>query len=151
MYRAIGDSSSWRDGVFSHASPSQPYQASSSQYGDGTLGAVSFDPRRRQTRGGGSRGRATGHRHGGLLLPRLTPPRPIAGMGEYFQSMSGLGHVYQDGVLGADSTTITVGPSGASIGPTPTPPPPVPFFKTPGGLAFIGIGIAGILYFALHK
>ena len=97
MYKSMsGNEGEWNDGVFSHAAPLQQYQASLREFENGALGAlVRVDPKGAVRR----RGRYVSVR------------RPMQGMGKTFlpaftrEQMRGLGHVYQDGVLGADATT----------------------------------------------
>lgn len=98
MYKAIsGNEGEWNDGVFSQAAPLQQYQASLREFENGALGALTKRPDPRFVR----RGRYVSVR------------RPMQGMGKTFlpaftrEEMRGLGHAYQDGVLGADSTTAS--------------------------------------------
>lgn len=135
MYKAMGDESAFRDGVFSHAAPHQGFQASLRQSADGSLGAFS----RVSTRG----------RHGGPRAPRLQP-RSMTGIGQAAYQDGSLGQAWRDGSLGADGATIQIGPNGASVGPTVTPPPP-PIYQRPGFL--IGAGVLAVLvtYFVMKR
>ncbi len=150
MYKGIGESS-YNDGLFSQAAPYQDYQASVSQFGDGSLGAIS------RLTGGGRvstnvrRARPHASRRPTPLLPTRSG---VSGAGHAYQdgmlgrtflpafspqAMQGLGYAYQDGVLGADpSATIQIGPQTA------------PSWKP--DLASAGIGVmAGALLFYVLK
>lgn len=155
MYRAIGDESSWRDGVFSHAAPFQDYQASTSQFEEGSLGVYARPLNRSEM--------ARNH------SSRRKPQR-MAGFGSSFRDGS-LGNAYRSGILGdtapaatppstinlptipgssAAATTITIGPNG--ITSAPTPPPVVPYFQRPAVQIAAAGGLAVILYLCLrHK
>lgn len=136
MYKAMGDESAFRDGVFSHAAPRQGYQAGGGQFADGSLGAFS---RSASTRG----------RHGGQRAPRMQP-RSMTGIGATAFRDGSLGHAWRDGSLGADSATIQIGPNGASIGPTEAPVT-VPVYQKPAFL--IGAGMLAVLvtYFVMKR
>lgn len=145
MYRAIGDESSWRDGVFSHAAPFQDYQASVKQFEEGSLGAYARPLSRSEM--------ARSHRSTKRGAPQMR------GFGSSFRDGS-LGEAYRSGSLGADPapatalpaltpTTITVGPNGLSV--LPTPPPPVPYFQRPAVQIACAGGVAVILYLCLRK
>lgn len=148
MYRAIGDESSWRDGVFSHAAPFQDYQASVRQFEEGSLGAYARPLNRSE-----------------MARNHATRRRPA-------NRMAGLGGAYRTGVFGdttpvatptAPSTinlpaipgstaapqTITIGPNG--ITSAPTPPPTVPYLQRPAVQVACAGGLAVILYLCLRK
>ncbi len=132
MYKAMsGGEGEWRDGVFSHASPQQSYEASASQYADGSLGAVRL--RAQGARRRGRHGMSGAFQDGSLgrtFLPAFTGPQ-----------MRGLGYVFRDGVLGDD---VTVSLPGVS---TSQPKP-----KWSPDLASIGLGVmAGALLFYVVK
>lgn len=91
MYKAMGDDSAFRDGVFSHAAPRQGYQAGQRSFADGSLGAF-------------SRMASTQGRHGGTRAPRLHP-RGMTGIGSAAFRDGSLGHAFRDGSLGADPLT----------------------------------------------
>jgi hypothetical protein len=136
MYKAMSGSNEgqWRDGVFSQAAPLQDYQASLSEFADGTLGSSLSRPRP-------------------SLRYRTRPKaykRPVAGFGRTFlpaftpQQMRGLGfgQAYHDGSLGDDVTV--------SIPGVTATPAPAPAWKP--DLASIGIGVmAGALLFYVVK
>jgi hypothetical protein len=100
MYKAMGQTDAWRDGLFSHAAPLQAYQASLNQVNSGSLGALAVPRRTVKSR-----------RRNVHTLPHY---RAQSGMGNTVlgafteQQMRGLGHyAYQDGSLGDDATTTT--------------------------------------------
>jgi hypothetical protein len=155
MYRAIGDESSWRDGVFSHAAPFQDYQASVKQFEEGSLGAYA-----RPARSGMS-----------VATRRRNAPQ-MRGFGSSFRDGSLGAYAYRSGVLGdttptatptapstinlpsipgttAAPTTITIGPNGVTS--APTPPPVVPYFQRPAVQIAAAGGLAVILYLCLRK
>lgn len=153
MYRAIGDESSWRDGVFSHAAPFQDYQASTKQFEEGSLGAWA----RPATRSEMARNARSQKR---------PPMRPqMRGFGSSFRDGSLGTYAYRAGSLGDDPvatpstslpslpsitpTTINVGPNGLTV--VPTPPPPVPYFQRPAVQIAAAGGLAVILYLCLRK
>lgn len=105
MYKAMGDESAFRDGVFSHAAPRQGYQAGGGQFADGSLGAFS---RSASTRG----------RHGGQRAPRMQP-RGMTGIGATAFRDGSLGHAWRDGSLGADDP-VTLATYNSTIGPLVT-------------------------------
>lgn len=150
MYRAIGDESAWRDGLFSHAAPGQSYQASRQEYAGGSLGATSrlvsharMDEMRQARR-----------------KPALHGPAYRSGsLGAY-----AAGRAYRSGSLGdaaaatapaastinlPNATTVTIGPNGASIAPTAVPV--VPFYKTQAFMVGAAGAAAVVLYLALRK
>lgn len=150
MYRAIGDESSWRDGVFSHAAPFQDYQASTRQFEEGSLGAFAR-PATRSEMARNARG---------VKRPQMR------GFGSSFRDGSLGAYAYRSGVLGDDApvatpstalpslptispTTINVGPNGLTV--VPTPPPPVPYFQRPAVQIAAAGGLAVILYLCLRK
>jgi hypothetical protein len=99
MYKAMGQTDAWRDGLFSHAAPLQAYQASLNQVNSGSLGAIAVPrPTLRRRFGGGSR----------RAHPLIQGRRPsMSGLGNTAlgafteQQMRGLGHyTCQDGSLG---------------------------------------------------
>lgn len=151
MYRAIGDESSWRDGVFSHAAPFQDYQASVSQFEEGSLGAFAR-PATRSEMARNARSR------------RPKAPQ-MRGFGSSFRDGSLGSYAYRAGSLGDDPvaspstqlpampsltpTTINVGPNGLTI--VPTPPPPTPYFQRPAVQIAAAGGLAVILYLCLRK
>ncbi len=146
MYRAIGDESSWRDGVFSHAAPIQDYQASVSQFEEGSLGVYARPASRSE-----------------LARNARSHKRPaMRGFGASFRDGS-LGEAYRSGVFGdtapstinlpatpgAPATTITVGPNGVTS--APTAPPPLPYFQRPAVQLAAAGGLAVILYLCLRR
>ena len=133
MFTAV-QSDAYRDGVFSHLNTNgdgRSYQASVRQFNEGSLGNLFADGARR------------------MGQPRPRSLRAVRGVGEYFQGTSGLG-IYQDGVLGDGSTTVTIGPDGASIGPTPVAPV-VPLYKQPAVLACAAIAVAAAFFLYKKK
>lgn len=101
MYKAMGDDSAFRDGVFSHAAPRQGYQAGQRSFADGSLGAF-------------SRMASTQGRHGGTRAPRLHP-RGMTGIGSAAFRDGSLGQAFRDGSLGdAASDAITAAAASAS-------------------------------------
>lgn len=150
MYRAIGDDSAWRDGVFSHASPGQSYQASRQEYAGGSLGATSrLVSSARMQRDRANMGR-----------------RAMKGPAFRDGTLGAYGRAFRSGSLGDDvsttpvtpapstinlpnSTTVTIGPNGASIAPTVVPT--VPFYKTPAFMVGAAGAAAVVLYLALRK
>lgn len=151
MYRAIGDESSWRDGVFSHAAPFQDYQSSVQQFEEGSLGAFV-----RPAPGGAALSR-------NRRSARRPPMHGVRGLGSAFRDGS-LGSAYRDGSLGRafrdgslgdaaaptlPPTTIQVGPNGLTVAPTPAAP--LPYFQRPAvQIACVGAA-AVVLYLALRK
>jgi len=153
MYRAIGDESSWRDGVFSHAAPFQDYQASVSQFEEGSLGVYARPLNRSEM--------ARNH-----TSRRRAAPSRMAGFGA-------VGTQYRSGVFGDATTpaaaptapstinlpaipgstaapqTITIGPNGVTT--APTAPPVVPYFQRPAVQIACAGGLAVILYLCLRK
>ena len=94
MFTAV-NGHSFRDGVFSHASPGQSYESSVRQYHEGSLGAS-----------------------------RRGWPRSVRGMGRSFRD-GVLGDDSSSASTTSDTPTqIIIGPNGASIGPTPAPAVP---------------------------
>lgn len=150
MYRAIGDESSWRDGVFSHAAPFQDYQASVRQFEEGSLGAYARPATRSE-----------------MARNSRSHKRPqMRGFGSSFRDGSLGTYAYRAGVLGDDApvaapstqipslpsitpTTINVGPNGLTV--VPTPPAPVPYFQRPAVQIAAAGGLAVILYLCLRK
>lgn len=151
MYKAIGEAA-YNDGLFSQAAPLQKYQASVSQFTEGSLGATSrlianTNHRLLRRRSGASRRppcpspRDPGYaraRAAGCAMPSF---HPLVGLGSTFlpaftpREMSGLGYVYNDGSLG-DDVTVSL--------PSVTTTQPKPSWKP--DLASVGVGvIAGAL------
>jgi hypothetical protein len=150
MYKAIGEDA-YNDGLFSQAAPLQRYQASVSQFNEGSLGATSWlvantnHARMRRRLGASRRPPCPSPRDPGYARARASgcamPSRPIAGLGHTFlpaftpREMSGLGQAYHDGSLGDD---LTVSLPGVSTSPAK------PAWKP--DLASVGIGVmAGAL------
>jgi hypothetical protein len=142
MYRAIGDESSWRDGVFSHAAPFQDYQASVSQFEEGSLGAYARPLNRSEmARNHSSRRRPARMAGFGSLAYRsgiLGDTTPVATPSTSIPAMPSI-----------TPTTIQVGPNGITA--APTPPPPVPYFQRPAVQIAAAGGLAVILYLCLRK
>lgn len=135
MYRAVGENS-FRDGVFSHASPGQAYQASRGQFRDGSLGASNQSSFK-----DGSLGRKP-------LLPRLTRGQ-MSGLGNSSAFRDGsLGRAFRDGSLG-EGTTVTIGPNGITA--VPTAPVETPFYVKPAFLICAGLAGGFALYAVLKK
>lgn len=104
MYKAMGDESAFRDGVFSHAAPRQSYQASRGQFADGSLGAFSRSASHRGRHGVRSAPRLQGHRLSGFGATAYHDGS--LGQLSYTAFQDGsLGQAWRDGSLGADPLT----------------------------------------------